>query len=356
MISKKTIVVLLTLMVLVGGLFAKTKKLNIGIVYIGPARDGGWSQAHDDGIEEAKKLKSVKRVIKKENVPESSEATKVITQMVEVGKADIVFTTSFGYMDQTLEVAANYPDKVFMHCSGYKRSDNVGTYFGKMYQAKYLAGMVAGAKTKSNKIGYVAPIPIPEIYRLINAFTLGVKAVNKDATVNVVWIGDWFNPAKEMDAAKSMIEIGCDVITQGGDSPAPQQAAETVEGVYSIGHDNDMKEYAPKSILTSAVWHWGVIYKEIAEQVANGTWKSESIWWGIETGVAGITKFSDKVSKKTQKIVKEKEDDIKKGKLKIFEGPLYDQNGNKKVDDGVMMTDQELLSINWFVDGVVGAK
>jgi len=334
------------------------KDLTVGIVYIGPARDGGWSQAHDDGISEVEKLSYVKKVIKKEKVQESSEATKVITQMVKLGKCDVVFATSFGFMDQTLEVAKANPNVAFAHCSGYKTSENMGTYFGKIYQAKFLAGMVAGYMTKSNKIGYVAPIPIPEIYRLVDAFALGVKYANKKAKVQVVWIGSWFDPGKEMDAAKSMIEQGCDVITQGGDSPAPQQAAEKA-GVWAIGHDNDMKAYAPKMSLTSVVWHWGVIYKKIVEEVYKGTWEPkgpEDFWLDIGTGVAGLTDFTDNVPKSVKKKVLAMKKKIISGKYEIFKGPLYDQAGELKVKKGVAMSAKEKLSMNWLVDNVLGNK
>ncbi len=343
-----------TMMCLGASLLAKD--LRVGAVYIGPARDGGWTQAHDDGIESLRKLPYVKKIMKKEEVPESSEAEKVLNQMVKLGKCNLIFTNSFGYMDQTLKVAKENPDVVFMHCSGYKTAKNMGTYYGKIYQAKFLGGMVAGLMTKSNKIGYVAPIAIPEIYRLVDAFALGVKYVNKKAKVQVVWVGSWFDPAKEMDAAKSMIEQGCDVITQGGDSPAPQQAAEKA-GVWAIGHDNDMSAYAPSKSLTSVVWHWGVIYNIVAKSVHDGTWKAEGpadFWPGIETGVAGLTPFTENVPKSVQKKVLAMEKKIAGGKYKIFKGPIYDKDGKLRVKKGQVMTPKQLLSMNWLVDNVVG--
>ena len=337
---------------------AGVDELRVGAVYIGPARDGGWTQAHDDGIESLRDLPYVKNIMKKEEVPESSEATKAMTQMIKLGKCNLIFATSFGYMDQAMGVAEDNPNVVIMHCSGYKTAKNMGTYYGKIYQAKFLGGMVAGMMTKSNKIGYVAPIAIPEIYRLVDAFALGVKSVNKDAKVQVVWVGSWFDPAKEMDAAKSMIEQGCDVITQGGDSPAPQQAAEKA-GVWAIGHDNDMSAYAPTKSLTSVVWHWGVIYKMVAEAVHKGTWKAQGpseFWPDISTGVAGLTPFTKNVPKKVQKKVEAMKAKIISGEYKIFEGPIKDQDGKLRVKKGQTMKPQELLSMDWLVDNVVGNK
>jgi len=206
-------------------------------------------------------------------------------------------------MDPTiLRVAKDYPQVVFMHCSGYKIAKNVGTYFGRMYQARYLTGLVAGSMTKTGKIGYVAAHPIPEVTRGINAFALRVEKVNPNAKVYVVWTGAWYDPARPKEAALSLIDQGCDVIAQHQDSPVPQQAAQE-KGVYSIGYHSNMYKFAPKSHLTAAIWNWSVIYSYVVEQVMKGRWKSEEIWWGIGKGVVDIAPFNPIVPNKVKELV-----------------------------------------------------
>ena len=208
------------------------------------------------------------------------DAERVIETFVQKG-FDVIFTTSFGFMDPTLNVAKKYPDKVFMHCSGFKTADNVGTYFGRMYQPRYLTGMIAGKMTESNILGYVAAHPIPEVIRGINAFTLGVQSVNPQAEVRVVWTQTWFDPGIERDAADSLLDVGADVLAMHQDAPATLQAAEA-RGAFVIGYNSDMRDFAPNAFLTAPVWNWGPLYSKIAQEVKDGTWKSESIWWGMK--------------------------------------------------------------------------
>lgn len=332
---------------------AKGKKLNIAFVYVGPIGDAGWTYAHNDGRLAMEELDFVEKTVYVESVPEGAEAVRPITQLAEAGN-DIIFTTSFGFMDPTLEVAEKYPDKVFMHCSGYKTSENMGAYFGRMYQAKYLGGIVAGSMSKSGKIGYVAPHPIPEVIRLISAFTLGAQSVNPNAVVHIVWTNSWFDPAKEMDAANSMIELGCDVITQGADSAGPQQAAEK-HGVWSLGYDSDMAKFAPTVHLTAPVWHWSVFYNHVAEQVYKGTWKSADDWWGIETGLIGLSPYNDAVPQDVRDLVETTKQAIIDKEFHCFNGPVYDQEGTLKVNEGEHLTDEQMLSMDWFVKGVIGS-
>ncbi|MGB9731170.1 MULTISPECIES: BMP family ABC transporter substrate-binding protein [Calditerrivibrio] len=328
------------------------KDLNVGFVYVGPVGDGGWTYAHDLGRQEMAKLPFVKKTQYIESVPEGADATRVITNLAQKGY-NLIFTTSFGYMDPTIEVAKKFKNVVFMHCSGYKTADNVGNYFGRMYQARYLSGIIAGSMTKSNIIGYVAAHPIPEVIRGINAFTLGVRSVNPKAVVKVVWTNTWFDPATERNAADSLLDVGADLLTMHQDTPATLQAAEK-RGKFVIGYNSDMRKYAPNGFLTAPVWNWGVLYKEIATQVSNGTWKPSSIWWGLDKGIIDLAPLSPKIPSEIVKKVELEKRDIISGKNKIFVGPLKDNSGKIVVPARKVMSDQELLSMNFFVEGVQG--
>jgi basic membrane protein A len=330
-----------------------SSKLKVGFIYVSPVGDGGWTWAHDQGRKELAKLPYVETTSIMESVPEGAEATRAITQFAEKGFT-LIFTTSFGYMDPTVEVAKRYPNHVFMHCSGYKTLPNVGTYFGRMYQPRYLSGIVAGKKTQSNVIGYVAAFPIPEVIRGINAFTLGVRSVNPEAKVHVVWSHTWYDPAKEREAAESLLDLKADIIAQHQDSPAAQQAAQD-RGRWSIGYNTNMRKFAPKAHLTAPVWDWSKVYTAVAEQVNNKTWKSEKIWWGIKTGVVDLAPISNLlVAQDVRDYVMAKRQEIIADKCKIFEGPLKDQSGNLRCKEGEVMSDDQLLSFDFFVEGVVG--
>lgn len=332
---------------------APQAKVKAGFIYVGPVGDAGWTYAHDQGRKEMEKLPFVEPSIAIESVPEGAEAVRVITGLVHKG-ANLVFTTSFGFMDATLEVAKRNPNVVFMHCSGYKTADNVGTYFGRMYEPRYLSGIVAGKMTKKNIIGYVAAFPIPEVIRGINAFTLGVRSVNPQAQVRVVWTQTWFDPGVERDAADSLLDVGADVLTMHQDAPATLQAAEA-RGAYVIGYDSDTRKFAPNAFLTAPVWNWGPLYRKIAQEVHDGTWKSSSIWWGMKQDLVKLAPMSDKVPAAVQKLVQEKTAEIKSGKLLPFAGPIKDQDGKLVVAAGKAPTDNELLGMDYFVEGVQGS-
>lgn len=333
--------------------YTEKKEIKAAFVYVSPIGDAGWTYMHDQGRQFIEKKYGIKTAYT-ENVAEGGDDERVIREYAEEGY-DVIFTTSFGFMDATITVAKDYPNIVFMHCSGYKTAENVGTYFGRMYQARYLTGLVAGAMTKTNKIGYVAAHPIPEVIRGINAFALGVKKVNPDAKIYVVWTGTWYDPAKEKEAALSLISQGCDVIAQHQDSPAAQQAAEE-NGIYSIGYHSDMSKFAPNAHLTAAVWNWSVIYSYIIEEVMKGTWKSEKIWWGINKGVVNLAPISDAVPEDVKRMVEVETNKYLNNEVPEqypFIGPIYDQEGKLVKAEGVM-SDEELLSMNFFVDNVVG--
>ena len=256
-------------------------------------------------------------------------------------------------MDPTINVAKKYPDVTFLHCSGYKTAPNVGTYFGRMYESRYLTGIVAGKQTKSNVIGYVAAFPIPEVVRGINAFTLGVRSVNPDAKVKVVWTNTWYNPAGEKQAGLTLIDFGADVIAQHQDTPGPQQAAEE-RGVYGIGYDMDMTKAAPKAELTAAIWNWGPYYVNAIQQILDGKWKSGAYWGGMKDKVVDIAPYGPAVSEDTKKVTDAAKAKILDGSLQVFAGPIKDQSGAVKVPAGKTISDEDLLKIDWFVEGVDG--
>jgi basic membrane protein A len=327
--------------------------IKVGFIYIGPVGDSGWTYAHDLGRQYlVKDLGSEVQTFYKENVPEGAEAESVLRSLINLG-CKVIFATSFGYMDATLNVAQQYPNIVFEHCSGYKTAKNVGTYFGRIYQPSFLAGMVAGAMTKTNKIGYVAPIPIPEVIRITNAFALGVRFVNPKAKIHVVWVNAWYDPASEKEASISLLDLGCDVLASQQDSPAPLQAAEE-RGAYSVGYNNDMRKFAPKGYLTAPIWNWGVFYSKVVKEVENGTWKTSEYWGGLDDKVVKLAKFGNAVPPQTRRLVNMLEKDIEDGTFHVFSGPIYDQNGNLKVKSGTVLSDQKLLSMDWFVSNIEG--
>lgn len=328
------------------------EKLKVAFVYVGPVGDAGWSWAHDQARKDLEQTYDWVETAFMESVPEGAEAERVLSQFAEKG-FKLIFATSFGYMDPTIKVAERYPDVVFMHCSGYKRAPNVGTYFGRMYQAKYLSGIVAGRVTKSNKIGYVAPHPIPEVIRHTNAFALGVRQVNPQATVSVVWTNSWFDPGKEKEAALSLLDAGADVVATGADSAAPMQAAQE-RGAFAIGYDSDGRAFAPQAFLTAPVWDWSVIYRDVASQVHDGTWRSIDYWNGIETGIVKLAPMSDLVPAEVVAEVEAAATRIGSRELVVFQGPWNRQDGTLAYGEGQVPTDAELLSMDYFVEGVIG--
>lgn len=330
---------------------AEVKELQVGFIYVSPVGDAGWSYAHDQGRLFIDKLDGVTTSYV-EAVPEGPDSERVMLNMARKNY-DLIFATSFGYMDPMLKVAQKFPNTIFMHCSGFKTAANMGNYFGRMYQARYLSGMVAGAMTKSNTLGYVAAFPIPEVIRGINAFTLGAQAVNPDAQVRVVWTKTWYDPATEKEAAKSLLDVGADVIAQHQDSPGPQEAAQE-KGVYSIGYNSDMSAFAPKSHLCAPVWNWGPYYKEVVDAVRNGTFEPKPVWYGMEHGIVDLSPMSDMVPGDVQKAVLAKKEAITSGQMQVFMGPVKDQTGAVRIPDGKIPEDGELLGMDYFVQGVIG--
>jgi simple sugar transport system substrate-binding protein len=328
--------------------------LKIGFVYVSPIGDAGWTYQHNQGRLEMESTLGDKVQTKYiESVPEGGEAERVIRQFASEGYG-LVFTTSFGYMNPTIKVAKRFPGVVFQHATGYKSATNVGTYVARFYEGRYLAGMVAGSMTQSNVAGYVAAFPIPEVLRGINAFTLGMRSVNPEAKVKVIWVNSWFDPGREREAADVLVTQGADVITHHTDSTAVVQTAEERDGVWSIGYHSDMSKYGPTSHLTAATHHWGGYYTKVAQDVLAGTWKTESIWWGMKEGMVDIAPLNSAVPADVAARVEQTRQAIIAGSVHPFSGPINDQDGREVVAAGATMSDAELSKMEWYVEGVEG--
>ncbi len=328
------------------------KEITVGFIYVGPVGDEGYTYSHDVGRKELEKQLGVKTLYKESVKEDLAEVEKVCEEMINQG-ANVIVGTSFGFMDGMAASAAKHPDVKYLHASGYKTSANMSTFFGRIYQARYLSGIVAGMKTKTNKIGYVAAFPIPEVIRGINAFTLGVQSVNPKAVVKVKWTNTWYDPAREKEAGKALIAEGVDVMAQHQDTAGPLQAAEEA-GISAIGYNTDMKAKAPKAYMTAPIWNWAPYYIEQVKAIQAGTWKSGSYWKGLESGVVNLAPLTKNAPTGAKAAVEKAKADILSGKNKIFVGPLKDQTGAVKIAKDKVMTDAELLQFNWFVKGVEG--
>lgn len=326
------------------------EKIKVAFVYVDSVGDAGWTYAHDQGRKYLEEQVPNIETTPVESVPEDADAERVLEGLIQQGNK-IIFATSFGFMDPVIKVAQRHPDVVFLHCSGYKTAPNVGTYFGRDYQARYLAGIVAGNATKNGNIGYVAAFEIPEVIRGINAFTLGARSVNPKAKVKVVWTHTRFNLVKEKDAAKSLLEQGSDVIAQHQDTPGPIQAAEEA-GKLGLGYNSDMRAYAPKAVMTGPVWNWGPYYVNTVKAVLDGTWKNGEYWGSLAEGIIDLGPYGLMVPQEVQDKVAAKRQEIIDGKFEVFSGPLKDNTGIERVPAGTAMTDKEMLSFDWFVEGV----
>ncbi len=330
---------------------ADGKDIVMGFIYIGPIGDGGWTYAQDQGRLYLEKETGIKTIFK-ESVPEGAEVKDVIRSMIDQG-ATIIAATSFGYMDYMAEISKEYPEVKFIHCSGYKMTENMGNYFGRMYEARYLSGIVAGLKSKTGKLGYVAAFEIPEVIRGINAFALGARSINPKAEVNVRWTHTWYDPAKEKEAAKALLDDGCDIIAQHQDTAGPQQAAEE-RGKFSIGYNSDMSKMAPKAYMTAPVWHWGPYYTKQVKLVMDNKWKAESYWGGMKDDIVQLAPLTKNAPEGAAAKVEKMKKQIVDGKFFVFSGPLKDNKGKTVVAAGKKMSDKDMLSMNWFVEGVKG--
>jgi len=325
-------------------------KPSVAFVYIGTPGDGGWTYEHDQGRKYMEEVHGIKATVV-ENVPESADAERIIEELAQ--NHDIVITTSFGYMDQTLSVAQRYPDVVFLHCGGYKTADNMTNYFGKNYEASYLTGIAAGKMTKSNIIGYVGAFPIPEVIYNINAFKLGIESVNPDAVVHVVWSNTWYDPTVERQAAISLLDLGADVLLAYQDSPATIQAA-AERGALAGGNDSDMTRFAPEAYLTNPTWNWGPYYAQAVQEVMDGTWTNEPVSGSMGDGMVGLAPLGPSIPDDVKELVESAKEQILNGAFDVFKGPLVDQEGTLRVEEGRVLTLEEILEMNWFLKGIEG--
>jgi len=327
-----------------------------GFIYIGPINDGGWTQAHEAGrADAAETLGDTAELTYKENVPEGPEAAQAMRDMIADG-ADIIFANSFGYGDAIKEVAAEHPDVKFEHATGLDTGGlpNVATYFGASEDTIYLTGLAAGAAIpEGGTVGFVAPFAIPEVIRHINAFQVGVAEVNPTATTKVVWTNTWFDPETERQAADSLIADGVDAIASGQDSPASGEAANEA-GLPFVGYDSDQSENLPEVWLTASLYHWGTYYAERIQAVIDGTWETGDYYGGIADGFVSLAPFGDLVTQETRDLIGQREDDLVSGDFYEFAGPLVDQDGTERVPEGESMSLEDILAMDWFIDGVDG--
>lgn len=329
----------------------------IGFLYVGPKNDYGYNQAAAQGAEAVKKANPDAKIIEAENVPETAEAERVMEKMIKDG-ATTIFPTSYGHLEPALNVAQKHPDVTFMHQGGLKNAENLGTYFGAIYEAQYLTGMAAGKATKTGKLGYVVAFPIPQTLLNINAFQLGAQSVNPKAKTTVVFTSNWCDPGKQAEAANSLLDQKVDVITQHQD--CTKTIVETAEkaGAMSVGYHADASELAPKGWLTGSMWNWGPMYNDMVATIAAGKWKGSKYDGmyrvGIEDETIQIAPFGPAVDEETQAMIKEKEAEMRSGDFKPFTGPIKDQSGTVQIPDGESPSRTDLESTDYLVEGVVG--
>ena len=329
------------------------EETKVGFVYVGPIGDHGWTYQHNAGRLALEKSFGTKiKTSYVESVKEGPDSERVIQQLASSGHK-VIFTTSFGFMNPTLKVAKKFPNVKFEHATGYKRDENVGTYSARFYEGRYIAGVIAGKVSKTNKIGYVASFPIPEVVRGINAFLLGARSVNPEMTISVVWVNSWYDPGKEGDAAKALIDQGADIISQHTDSPAPLQVAEN-RGVKGFGQASDMIKFAPKAQLSAIVNNWDNYYVERTKAAIDGSWKSQDVWYGLKEGMVKMAPYTN-MPDDVQALARKTEEAIRSGALHPFSGPIKDQTGKIVVEAGKVADAGMLLGMNFYVEGVQGS-
>jgi simple sugar transport system substrate-binding protein len=329
-------------------------KTKVGFVYVGPIGDGGWTHEHDKGrlaVEAA--FGDKVETVYVESVAEGPDSERVMTQMALDG-ADLIFTTSFGYMDPTINVAKKFPKVKFEHATGYKQSENVATYSARFYEGRAIQGHIAGSMTKSNIVGYIGSYPIPEVIRGINSAFIHARKVNPDVQFKIVWAYTWFDPAKEADAAKVLIEQGADVVLQHTDSTAPQAAAQEAGNVITFGQASDMAQYAPMPRVSSIIDDWAPYYVARTKAVMDGTWTTGNTWDGIGAGMVGIGEISDAVPANVKAEALALKASLADGSYHAFTGPLNKQDGTEFLAAGATADDGTLAGMNFYVEGIEG--
>ncbi len=332
------------------GSAAAQQKLKVGFIYVGPVGDHGWSYQHDVGRKAIEKeFGNRVETTFVESVPEA-DSERAIEQLARTGH-NLVFTTSFGFMEPTLKVARKYPNVKFEHATGYKRAPNLATYAAKFHEGRYIIGQIAGKMTKSGTIGYVGAFPIPEVVAGINAYFLGAQSVNPNVKLKVVWANTWFDPAKEGDAAKALLDQGVDMLAQHTDSPAPIQAAEA-RGRWGFGQASDMERFAPKAQLTAIIDDWAPYYASRVKAALDGTWKSEDTWHGLKEGMVVMAPYKN-MPDDVKKLAQETEAAIKAGTLNPFKCPIVGQDGKEIECKGKgALADEQILGMNFYVKGI----
>jgi basic membrane protein A and related proteins len=334
-----------------GGLARAQSPLKVGYIYVGPIGDHGWSYQHNEGrlaLEEHFGEQVETSYV--ENVSEGPDAERVIRQLATSGHG-LIFTTSFGFMNATERVARQFPDLKFEHATGYKTLPNLAVYDARFYEGRYVIGTMAGRLTQTNKIGYIGSFPIPEVVQGINAFTLALRKVNPEATVNVIWANTWYDPGKEADAAKAHIDQGADIIVQHTDSPAALQVAEE-RGLMAFGQASDMRRFAPNAQLTAIVDNWRPYYIERVQAVLDGTWESHAVWMSLADGAVEIAPYGPKVTPEVTAEADAVTAAIIAGEIHPFDGPITDREGTERCPAGRHLTDEELVQMDWYVPGV----
>lgn len=338
-----------------GSKAAEPKPLKVGFIYPGPIADVGWSYQHELGRQLVDKTFGNRvQTVFVEKVPEGPDAQRVIRQLASDG-CQMIFTTSFGYMEPTIQVAPDFPDVAFEHCSGYKMAANVGIYQTRFYEGAFLLGVIAGRMTKTQTLGYVAPFPIPEVIRNLDAFVLGARSVNPKVQAKVVWISSWYDPPREREAAQALIDQGADTMYQNTDSPAVVQLAES-KGLYAFGQDSDMERFGPKAHLSANTLNWGVYYVHKVRQKLEGTWKPEDTKWGMKEGIVKLAAYNPVIPKDVVAQVEQKKAAIVAGSFQPFSGPILDQSGKTVVPAGKHVGEDELWTMKWYVDGIQGKQ
>jgi len=333
--------------------FAQNEPLKVGFMYIGTINDNGWNYAHNQGrlyLEE--QLGDAVETTYVENVPEGPDSERVLRELAQSGHK-LIFATSFGYGDYVIKVAEQFPDVVFEHATGYMRSANVGTYNARFHEGRAVCGTIAGHMSQTGKAGYIGSFPIPEVVMGINSFVLAARKVNPDFTITPVYISTWNDPAKEADAARAMIDQGIDIITQHTDGPAALQVAEERGIVGGFGQGADMSAFAPQAQLTSIIDNWGPHYVKTAQAVIDGTWESKDSWPGLAEGEVQIGPYNERIPADVVAAAEAVKNGQIDGSFNIFTGPINDHTGAEKVPAGVTLTDAELLSMDWYVEGVI---
>jgi basic membrane protein A len=344
-----------SLLLLTAARLPAAEPVKVGFVYVDPVGDSGWTYQHDLGRRALEKaLGGRVKTTYVENVPATADAERVVRQLAAAGN-QLIFTTSFGYMDATLKVAKVFPKVRFAHAAGYKTAPNVVTYETRFYEGAYVLGVLAGKTSKTNTIGFVGSFPIPEVIRNIDAWTLGARSVNPAIHTKVIWVNTWYDPGKERQSAEALVAQGVDVLCQNTDSPAVVQVAEQ-KGVHAFGWDSDMRKYGPHAELTANTENWGIYYIDEVKKLVDGSWTGgRRTVGGLKENMVVLTPLNPSVPAEVVKVFEDRKQAIISGKLAPFGGPIKDNAGVLKVPAGVALTPEQLMSINWYVEGVEGS-